>query len=204
MRFTRLPVTLVVLLALMLLIGVPSSAQAQAAIAKVAIANPVKIFSQIQKTADLRKQMESKTTALDQQRLLKANEIRDMQARRDLLNKNAPDYAALNKEIIEKTVNLQAWMQITKLDIERTQKEQILQLFEEITTTVAKVAEQKGIEIVFAEQKPDVPTDLEPVTVEQLRLLLAQRNVLYTKAVADISEAVILQMDADYKAGVGK
>lgn len=202
MRFTRLSMTFSALFALTLLAGTP--AQAQSTLSKVAVANPVRIFSQIQKTLDLRKQMEAKTVALDTQQKAKANEVRDLQAKRDLLNKASPEYAAMQKEIIEKTVNLQAWMQINKLEIERTQKEQILAIFSEITTAIAKVAEQKGIELVFAEQKPEIPADLEPVTVEQLRVMVVQRNVLYTKAVADISEAVILQMDADYKAGVSK
>jgi Skp family chaperone for outer membrane proteins len=191
-------------LAALLAVVVPSVAQAQAALSKVAIANPVRVFNQIQKTKDLRSTMEARTNALEQQRLAKANEIRDMQAKRDLLNKSAPEYAALNRDIVEKTVNLQAWMQITKLDLERAQKEQILQLFEEITKAIAKVAEQKGIEIVLAEQKPEIPADLEAVNVEQLRGLLGQRNVLYTKALADISDAVIVQMDADYKSGGAK
>lgn len=199
MRTTRISAAVVALFIAALILA--PVAHAQSVVSKVAIANPVKIFGQLQKTLDLRKQMEGRTTALDQQRQAKANEIRDLQSKRDLLNKNAPDYQTLQKEIIEKTVNLQAWMQINKLEIERTQKEQILHIFDEITAAIGKVAEQKGIEIVVAEMKPEIPVDLEPVTVEQLRILLGQRNVLYSKAIADISEAVITQMDADYKAG---
>lgn len=199
MRLTRtIPVVAALLTWALVMAPVASG---QSVVSRVAIANPVKIFGQLQKTLDLRKQMETRTGALDQQRIAKSNEIRDLQSKRDLLNKNAPDYQTLQKEIIEKTVNLQAWMQINKLEIERTQKEQILHIFDEITAAIGKVAEQKGIEIVVAEMKPEIPVDLEPVTVEQLRILLGQRNVLYSKAIADISEAVITQMDADYKAG---
>lgn len=199
MRFFRLSAAVAVWTIVSLIGGMPSEVRAQSALTKVAVANPVRVFNQIQKTIDLRKQMEAQTAALDNQRIAKQNEIRDLQARRELLNKNAPDYQALQKEIMEKTVGFQTWVQITKMELERSQKLQIQSLFEDITSAIAKVAEAKGIEIVMAEQKPEIPPDLDQVTVEQLRVLLGQRNILYSKSVADITEAVILQMDADYK-----
>lgn len=199
MRFSRLSAAVAVWTIVSLIGGMPSEVRAQSALTKVAVANPVRVFNQIQKTIDLRKQMEAQTAALDNQRIAKQNEIRDLQARRELLNKNAPDYQALQKEIMEKTVGFQTWVQITKMELERSQKLQIQSLFEDITSAIAKVAEAKGIEIVMAEQKPEIPPDLDQVTVEQLRVLLGQRNILYSKSVADITEAVILQMDADYK-----
>lgn len=201
MHSSRLSVVAAALIGAWLLVNIPSTAQVQAPASRVAIANPGKIFSQLLKTRDIQTQMQARLNALEQQRQGKATEIRDLESQRDLLVVNSPARAAMQNDIFEKSAALQAWMAARKREIELEQKAKTLATFDEVVGTIAKVAELRGIEIVLSEQKPQIPEDMEQVSVQQLHLMLMQRNVLYARALSDISDAVVTQMDAEYKAG---
>jgi len=74
-------------------------------------------------------------------------------------------------------------------------------LFDKITNSTAEVATQRGIDLVIAEQRPEFPDSLDQLNVDQLRVLINQRNVLFNSAAADISNEIIAAMDAKYKTG---
>ena len=77
----------------------------------------------------------------------------------------------------------------------------MVNLFNKITNAVTEVATQKGIDLVIAEQRPELPDTLDQLNVEQVRALINGRNILYATATVDISNDVINAMDAKYKAG---
>lgn len=201
MSFSRIAAILIAWSAAAGMLVTTPSAQAQTVVNKIAIVDAVRVFNQIQKTKDLRKQMETEGNALETERVARQTEIRDLQQRRDLLNPDAPEYARLNKDIVDKTITFKAWVEVQQLELGRRQKMKIKEIYDNIMESVQKVAEAKGIDIVFAQQNPELPDNLEQVNVDQLRILLGQRNVLFAKQTADISEAVITQMDQDYKSG---
>jgi Skp family chaperone for outer membrane proteins len=78
---------------------------------------------------------------------------------------------------------------------------QIKMLYDKITAKIGAVALQRGIELVLAEQRPELPPDMDQISIDQLRQLLGGRNILYNVETADISNQVIAALDADYKAG---
>jgi Skp family chaperone for outer membrane proteins len=200
MRSVR--VTSALLVVLLLVTALAENVHAQASVAKVAIANPVKIFNDIQETKDLRTKMESDGKVLEDQRQQRALKLRDLQQERDNLKSDSPAYAAKNQELLEKTIEFRSWFELTQLNIQRQQKMQIKALYDKITNTIAQVANQRGIELVLAEQRPELPEgDIDKVDINQLRAILGQRNVLFNSALVDISDAVVTAMDANYKAG---
>jgi len=72
-------------------------------------------------------------------------------------------------------------------------------LFEKIQSATSEVAKSKGITLVLAEQRPEVPENLDQVTVDQLRILITQRNVLFAGDGIDISNDIIALLDSRYK-----
>jgi Skp family chaperone for outer membrane proteins len=141
----------VVLLAgLLLLMGAtePSSG------AKVAVANPVRIFNELQETKDLR-------------------------AKLDQDQKNAG---------------------LTPAELQRAQKEAMASLYAKISDATAKVARDRGLDLVLAEQNPQLPQNLDQINPDQLRTLIGQRNVLFSSKAYDLSDAIILTMNIEYQA----
>lgn len=171
---------------------------------KVAVANVVKIFNDIQRTKDLRSTADAEAKALENERINRAAKINDIKQRRDTLNPSAPDYNKLNQELVEKSIELRSWIEIQKLEMDRKQKQQIKDLFDLITAAIAKVATQNLIDIVVSDQKPELPENLDTVNVDQVRLALIQRSLLFAADPVDITSAVIATMDSEYKGGSPK
>jgi len=170
-------------------------------VAKLAIANPAKIFNEIQETKDLKAKMEGDRKTLEATELQKRQELKDLQAQRDTLKPDSPQYAKLNQDLLQKSIEFETWGRIQQAEIQRQQKMQMKTLFDKITNSTAEVATQRGIDLVIAEQRPEFPDSLDQLNVDQLRVLINQRNVLFNSAAADISNEIIAAMDAKYKTG---
>lgn len=180
------------------LIAMCSSAFGQV---KIATVNAAKVFNEIQETKDLKSKMENDQKTLQAQDLEKKTKIKDLQSARDALKPDAPQYNDANKQWMQAAIDYKIWQEMQGADIQRMQKQQMLTIFNKITTAVSEVATAKGLDLVVAEQRPEVPDNLDQINVDQVRLLINQRNVLYSTPNVDISNDVIAAMDARYKAG---
>lgn len=198
MRFARLTAG-VASLALTLLVIAPASAQTS--ISKVAIANPAKIFNALQETNDLKAKLENERKTIEATDLEKRTKIRDLQAQRDALKPDSPQYAERNEELLKASIDYEVWKQLTNAHMQRNQKLQIKSLYDKITNSIAEVGTQRGVDLVIAEQRPEIPADLDQINIQQLQLLIAQRNIMFNTALVDLSDAVVAAMDAKYKAG---
>ena len=145
--------------------------------------------------------MEGDRKTLEATEMTKRQELKDLQAQRDTLKPDSPQYAKINQDLVQKSIEFEVWGRIQQAEIQRQQKNQMKSLFEKITTATAEVATQRGIDLVIAEQRPDFPDNLDQLNVDQLRVLINQRNVLFNSAAADLSNEIIAAMDAKYKAG---
>src|SRR3954470_11870497 len=87
--------------------GAPAGAPAGASggVNKVAIANPAKIFNEIQETKDLKAKMEGDRKNLETQEQTKRQELKDLQAQRDTLKPDSPQYAQLNQKLLEASIS---------------------------------------------------------------------------------------------------
>jgi len=175
--------------------ALPASAQ------KIATANAGKIFKDLQETKDIMAKMDNERKTIEAQDLEKKAKLKDLQAARDALKADAPDYDKANQSLLQGAIEYQTWAQITQLNVQRNQKLQMVNLFRKITSAVAEVATQKGIDMVIAEQRAELPENLDQLKVEEVRALINAQNILYATATVDLSNDVIAAMDAKYKAG---
>ena len=61
--------------------------------------------------------------------------------------------------------------------------------------------EKNRYDLVITDQHPDLPDDMDKLTLDQLRTLINSRNVLYAGEKVDISNDVLAVLDARYRAG---
>src|SRR3954468_12167145 len=147
----------------------------QASAQKIATVNAAKVFNEIQETKDLKSKMENDQKTLQAQDLEKKTKIKDLQSARDALKPDAPQYNDANKAWVQAAIDYRVWQEMQGADIQRMQKQQMLTIFNKITTSVAEVATAKGLDLVVAEQRPEVPDNLDQINVDQVRLLINQR-----------------------------
>ena len=168
---------------------------------KISTVNAAKVFNEIQETKDLKSKMENDQKNLQAEDLKRKTDLKDLQSARDALKPDAPQYADANEKLMRAAIDYRVWQEVKGAEIQRTQKMEMLKIFNKITTAVTEVATAKGIDMVIAEQRPEIPENIDAINVDQLRLLINQRNVLFSTPAVDISNDVIAAMDAKFKAG---
>src|SRR5439155_2790077 len=114
-----------------------------------------------QETKDLKAKMEGDRKTLETQEMSKRQELKDLQAQRDTLKPDSPQYGQLNQKLLEASISFETWGRIQQAEIQRQQKQQMKTLFDKITTATSEVATQRGIDIVIAEQRPEFPDSLD-------------------------------------------
>ncbi len=178
----------------------PSSASAQAAGAqpaapKIAVANPSKIFLGMKEKTDVQQKLAQQRDALVAEGRSRGQKVEDLKAAMELLKPDAPQYEEANKQFVTAAIEFKNWRELSEQQSARNEKLQTKMLFDKITTQIADVAKERGIDLVIAEQPP---VDIEKINAEQLTQLMAQRQVLYTNATADVTNDVITKLDERY------
>jgi Skp family chaperone for outer membrane proteins len=166
---------------------------------RIATVNLVKVFSEMQETKDLQQKMDAERKAIEDELQKRSKDLTDIQQQRNILVEGSEEYNKKNKELIEKTVAARAYQELINADQLRQRKAQFKTLFEKIESTTKEIAEQKKIDIVLVEHRPDFPASLEQFNLDQVKGLINQRTVLYNNGRFDITADVVQSLDAKYK-----
>src|SRR5688572_24793815 len=146
-----------------------AAAMAQANIGTV---NPGRVFAEMQETKDLKAKLEIDRKNLEGEVQARQQKVKDLQAARDLLKQDSPQYAQADQAFMKEAIEFDTWSKITQATLQGQQKQQMKTLFDKIVTISQEVAQQKGIDLVLADQRPDLPENINQINVEQLRAML--------------------------------
>ena len=75
---------------------------------------------------------------------------------------------------------------------------EFLALYEAASAAVAQVAQDRGIDIVIVTSELPDMAQLARAESQQIAAILQNRKVLYSKDSADITQAVLARMNADF------
>lgn len=189
----------IVALALALSMVFVASSHAQD-VPRIATANPGKIFQDMQETKDLKDQLDTQSKALADQQKAQEETLQGLQSALKQLQPGAPQYNDKRKELIQKAVELDTWKKVQQAQVQDQQKFQMKSLFDKIADAAKVIATDKKLDLVITETNVDFPADMDQVSVDQLRALINQRNILFSSGKLDISAEITAKLDADYKA----
>jgi len=108
------------------------------------------------------------------------------------LKTGSEDYMVLYKEILMKQSGIQAQEKFYDQQMAFKNQEIVGQLYKEILDKTKKVAEQKGLDMVFEKSEPQLPA---PNSTE-LNLIINSHKLLYSGRCVDITDEVMAQVDA--------
>src|SRR5215213_3425236 len=154
-----------------------SSAFGQAA--NIGIVNPGRVFAEMQETKDLKAKLEIDRKNLEGEVQQRQQKVKDLMAARDLFKQDQKQYQDADQTFMKEAIEFDTWSKITQATLQGQQKQQMKQLFDKIVAATQQVAQQKNLDLVFADQRPDMPEDMRQINVEQLRAMLNGRNVLF-------------------------
>lgn len=186
------------IVALTALLALPALAAAQT---RVGVANTARIFNEMQETRDLQQQIDQERVKMEETVRQKRGQLQALREARDQIKPDSPQYQERNRELLNATVEFETWGRLMQAELQRTQKRRMASLFEKIESSVAVIAQQKGLELVLAQHAVDLPPDLDELPIEQVRAIINQRNVLYATDPIDVTDEVLAHLDAQYKGG---
>lgn len=167
---------------------------------KIATADLKKIFTEMAETKDIKSKFQADGSAHDTAKAQKQAEIDAMKKDLSILKADSPAAMAKSQDILQKSIEFNVWDQMTTRDIDRRQKQELTRVYGEIQAAIDQVAKDKGYNLVLADIRPELP-DIDQTDYVHLDAAISQRTVLYNDRSADISEAVLAQLDKKYKEG---
>ncbi len=191
------------LIAAAALVGMPSRATSQPAPAapagqsRIATANPSKVFFGMKEKNDVVARLKQDVEELEKQNASRRQKVADLKSAMELLKPDAPQYEEANRAFMTGAIEHKNWLEVSQAQAARNEKMLTKMLFDKITTTIAEIAKERGIDLVVAEQPA---FNIERMTSEQLTQAMAQRQVLYTSASMDLTNDVITRLDDGYNA----
>jgi Skp family chaperone for outer membrane proteins len=142
--------------------------------------------------------MKADQSNLAQQQQSKAQKLNDLKSALQLLKPDAPGYADKQRELVTASIEAETWAKISDAEFKRNQRVIMKSVFDKIQAATAQVAQQKGIDLVIADQRPQIPDNVDQLSIELLQQLISARTVLYATAPVDISSDVAAVLDAQY------
>jgi Skp family chaperone for outer membrane proteins len=164
----------------------------------IGIANPQTIAESIKEYKDLIGVMDTQQKNIAATAQDKQNAVNALKQALTYLKPDTEQYAEEQDKLLKAAIEYDAWTKETQLDFQRTQKTKIKQLFGEIQDAIAQVAQKEGINLVIADQRPQIPENLDNIDVNQLQAAISARTILYSDQTHDISGKVITYMDSNY------
>lgn len=171
---------------------------------KVAVVNTAKIFNDMVERKDMQAKMEADLKLLDGVDKEKREKLNALKTSRDALKSDSPQFKEKNADLLKSAIEYEGWTKINQANLQRDQKQQMKNLFDKIEAAVSEVAKQKGIEVVLNDRRQDIPDDLDPLNINQLKELINARTVMYSNDKADISNDVLALLDAKYRGAAAK
>jgi Skp family chaperone for outer membrane proteins len=130
-------------------------------------------------------------------------QIKMMQDKLNQLKPDTDEFDQRFREGQDKAAEFQIDDQRRKNDLMREVNRQNKKLYLEIQDVVAAVAKKRGLDLVINEPEVRMPTSVTNVDPQQLSNLINTKSVLYVSPTIDLTDEVVLELDARFKASGG-
>jgi Skp family chaperone for outer membrane proteins len=194
----------VVALALVLVGGLLPSAsivRAQAAPAgppKIGTCNVLKIITGTKEFKDIGEAAKKRQDDFNAQLADKKKQAQDMQTQLGFLTVDSPQYKQQNDALLTFSIQTDVWAKLTEVSEQRLEKANTKELFDKVDAAIKQVAKTKQLNLVLADQRQDIPANLDTIDINTLTQLLVGRSILYHDDNLDITQDVIIILDQAY------
>ncbi|MGA2171576.1 MAG: OmpH family outer membrane protein [Sedimentisphaerales bacterium] len=162
---------------------------------KIGVVSVRKIFQDCRRNVKYRQEMTAERDKMEAELEKLSKEIDLGKTSMKALKPSSSDYAALMKEILDKQGRLQAQQEFFKRQMDMRQRGVMEELYKDIIKATAEVAKSKDFDMVLEKSEPDLPAD----NSDQLTIEISTNKVLYNAGCEDITDAVLVKVDAAEK-----
>jgi Skp family chaperone for outer membrane proteins len=174
--------------------------QAQSRPIRVAVANTMRIFNELQETKDVEARLLADRQALAAQEKPMQEKLKTLEAEKANFRPDSPQYEQWQSQYLRAANEHKLWAQIEMGELDWKRKRQTRAIYRRIYDAVQQYAEKEGIDLVLSDHQPTLgDKEMASVPFDQMATLMNQRRVLYASKAADISDKIIALMDTRYK-----
>jgi Skp family chaperone for outer membrane proteins len=183
-------------------VGVLAAAPAARAELKVGVVDVVQVMNASERVADANDdlQAEQATLKVAAEKRFKAAE--ELALKRDGFIKGSAEWKKADEEAMKAAIDVQAWSTLEQAKVERKHRDFLQEVYREIATTVARLARDKALDLVFTKaflSPPQINLD-EAAGLEDLKSRILNQRVLYPATPTDITPEVIKTLNEAYRA----
>ena len=164
----------------------------------VGVVNVTTVYLQMKEPKKLTEAMRAQQEQLAKEQQQKEAALNDMMKRRADFKPGSAQFDDETRKIEDEQVKYQVWVATARAQLERQQKKNLKQIFDHIQQATREVAQQMHLNLVIADQSPEIGPDLSAIPAQELRQMLATRAVLYYDKKADITDEVLTRVEANY------
>lgn len=169
--------------------------QAKADKTAVAVVNVAELIAKCQKNQDFQATVQKRQVALQQEQKKRQNAISVMRQDLELLDANGPQGQKKIGEITKALYEFQAWQQIEQQNLLRDQRMFLVELYGDIDSAVAAIANREGYELVLF----DTPSpDFDQLNPEQLVQVIGNRRVVFRSEKINLTPIVLEKLNLDH------
>lgn len=162
---------------------------------KTGVVNMQKIFQDSKKVSKYREETMAERSKIETDLDKLSKEIEADKASLKTLKAGSPDYMNQVKEILTKQANSQAQEKFYEQQMTMREQAMVESVYLEILQQVKKVAQEKGLEMVFDKDEINFPT----MSLNEATMVIRTHKVLYSGGCLDITSDVIAGMDKESK-----
>ncbi len=180
------------------LMSIGQIASGGAAPARVAVVDIPAVSEGYRRTSDLENKFEQRRKALNAERgALREKVDRTTRSLREEFKPGTKEYQERRKQLAMLEAEFQWLVEAQGREIERQLAKSLRAIFDDIRNAIGEVAEEKGMDVVLAADQ--LPEDA-PATTTQARQQIILQKVLYWRPSVDLTDDVIVRLNADYEA----
>ena len=189
------------LLAAAMAVTLAASASAHAAL-KVGVVDIVVVTNGYDRTKDANTDIQVEQANFKVAADPKVKALEDLRLKRDGFNKGTKEWQQLDDQVLTTRAELNTWMQIERIKIERRHQEVLLDMYRQMTGAVERISKPNKIDLVFTKaflEPPQIDVD-KAVGLQDLQKRIVGQRVLFPTAVVDITQDVLKILNDEYKA----
>jgi outer membrane protein len=193
MKLSKVAVLTVVVSVVCLSVGYRGgfAAEKQIAPARLAVVDVSKVLQTSVRHKQWQAKMQEEETQLKAEFQKTRKELEALQANLDLLKPNSADYLKLVGDVLDKKGQIEAKNKYYEEKVNVEMQQWTESLYTKLLEVVGKVAQQKGLDIVLAQEQLDLPSP----SVRDFMLTIKTKKVLYNSSHLDITDEVLAALD---------
>jgi len=163
---------------------------------RVAVCDVVQIFDNYERAKTLNATLNERKRSVDQENDKRGKEIDEISRELEGLKEGSKEYESRFIEQSRLSAERDAWLRLQNLLILREHHRLSTEMYEQIMDTIRDVAKSKGYHLVLFRDQEELMSQNSAELVREI----AQRRVLYADPRIDITDEVLLRLNADYRA----